>query len=258
MWLNILMSKTEMASDQNLPKDNSEQLTKPIIPNQPDLHETSLPPGAPSSSSKAILSDGGVAEATPTAEKRVLGSGGVPGETGILGNSGNSGKRNHKKTISRFALLGIFNTVLDFFIFNMLRVVTHTPSSQINKVILLNILSATTVATLSFFISRSFVFEQKDTKTHMIIPFIATNLFGIFVLQSLVIKLLLGPLESPAEYLQNLASVWNLPLIQNFTINFFDTNLAKAFATIVTLVWNYTIYNFVIFKFKPTKPVEKS
>lgn len=214
MWLNILMSKPEMAKDQNSPKDNSEQLTKPIIPNQLGLHETSLPSGA-----AAILRE--------------------------------PSKRNHKKTISRFALLGIFNTILDFFIFNMLRVITDTPSSQINKVVLLNIISASTVATFSFFISRSFVFEQKDTKTHMVIPFIATNLFGIFVLQSLVIKLLLGPLESPAEYLQNLASVWHIPVVANFSVNFFDTNMAKLFATVVTLVWNYAIYNFVIFKFKP-------
>lgn len=160
-------------------------------------------------------------------------------------------QRDHKKTISRFAILGVVNTILDFFIFNMLRVVTHTPSSEINKVVIINIISATCVATFSFFVSRSYVFKQKDTKTHMIIPFIATNLFGIFILQSLVIKLLLGPLESPAEFLHNLADVWNIPLVSNFSNNFFDTNLAKLMATVVTLVWNYLIYNFVIFKYIP-------
>lgn len=166
-------------------------------------------------------------------------------------------QRDHKKTISRFAILGVVNTILDFLIFNILRVVTHTPSSQINKVVVINIISATCVATFSFFVSRSYVFKQKDTKTHMIIPFIATNLFGIFVLQSLVIKLLLGPLETPAEFIQNLASIWHIPLVSNFSINFFDTNLAKVFATVVTLVWNYLIYNFVIFKFEPHETVEE-
>ena len=241
------MSKNELVVE-NDQQNTNQQPSEPIITNKPDLHETSSPPDASSTDSKAFFSDEGVAVATPTTEREVLDGGDAPGATGI---SRNSGKRNHKKTISRFALLGIFNTILDFLIFNMLRVATHTPSSQINKVVVLNMISATTVATLSFFISRSFVFEQKDTKTHMIIPFIATNLFGIFVLQSLVIKILLGPLESPAEYLQNLASVWHIPVVQGFTINFFDTNLAKVFATMVTLVWNYAIYNYVIFTFKP-------
>lgn len=192
------MTKPDLVKDQNNLKDNTEQTTTSIIPNQ----------------------------------------------------------RDHKKTISRFALLGVFNTILDFFIFNLLRVVTHTPSSETNKVIVINIVSATCVATFSFFISRSYVFKQKDTKTHMIIPFIATNLFGIFILQSLVIKLLLGPLETPAEYIQNLASIWNIPLVSNFSLNFFDTNLAKAFATLVTLVWNYVIYNYVIFKYRPQKDIK--
>lgn len=130
----------------------------------------------------------------------------------------------------------------------MLRVLTDTQTSQAGKLIALNIISASTVAVLSFYLNRKYVFKNSDVRNSMFIPFLIVTLTGIFILQSLIIGFSLKTLDPLAELLMEIGSV--IPVVKNFTFNFYEANLAKLFATAASMIWNYTLYNKIIFRQK--------
>jgi putative flippase GtrA len=148
--------------------------------------------------------------------------------------------------VSRFAVLGVVNTLLDFVLLNVLRVTTHTQSSQTGRLVVLNIFSASVVALFSFFMNRRYVFRSDDTAHHKAIVFVLVTLFGIFVLQSLVISVGVPLLRPVASWLQGLAA--HVGALDTISINFYETNLAKLLATAVTMVWNYTMYKKAVFQ----------
>jgi len=162
------------------------------------------------------------------------------------GNMKHSVSKLAKHRVSLFAVVGVINTLVDIVLLNILRIATHTTTDQSNKLIVLNLISASTVALLSFYLNRRFVFKAQDTKNHMIVPFLLITLSGIFILQSLVIKFTLHRFDPIAQFFMDLGQ--HLPIIKNFSFNFYEANIAKVCATAASMVWNYTWYQKVIFK----------
>lgn len=160
--------------------------------------------------------------------------------------------------VSLFAVVGVVNTVVDIVLLNILRVATNTTTDQRGKLILLNICSATTVAMLSFYLNRKYVFKAHDTQNHMFVPFLLVTLSSIFILQSLVIAFALQAFDPLAEFSMELVRDLHIPVFQNFSFNFYEANIAKVFATAFSMVWNFVWYNKVIFKKKPTGTARKS
>ena len=154
-------------------------------------------------------------------------------------------KRVAKHKVSRFAVIGIINTLTDIVLLNILRVATHTESNQPMKLIILNIVSASSVAILSFYLNRKYVFKTSDVRNHMFIPFLAITLASIFILQSLVISFALHSFDPVAEFLMNIGSY--LPIVKCFSFNFYETNVAKICATFASMIWNYVLYNRFVF-----------
>jgi len=144
----------------------------------------------------------------------------------------------------------VVNTLLDLVLLNILRILTHTTSDQARKLVLLNILSASSVAVFSFFMNKKFVFQKEDTHHTKVWLFILVTLSGIFILQSLVISISLPLVRPLADFIQSVCISLHLPLLSNATSNFYTSNIAKIIATAVTMVWNYTLYKKIIFKAK--------
>jgi putative flippase GtrA len=159
-----------------------------------------------------------------------------------------------KHRVNRFGILGAVNTLLDIILLNILRITTHTLSTQTRKLVVLNIISASTVAVFSFFMNKKYVFQKQDTHHTKVWLFIAVTLSGIFILQSLVIGASL-PLVAPfAEFLKTICVDLKLPILSKANISFFSSNLAKVIATVVTMIWNYTLYKKLIFEESRTMP----
>lgn len=158
--------------------------------------------------------------------------------------------------VSLFAYIGVINTIADIVLLNILRVITHTTSDQASQLIVLNLISAGTIAVMSFFLNRRYVFKSKHTKNQMIVPFMLVTLSGIFVLQSIVIAFALRVFDPLANFLMETVQQLGLPVFQNFTFNFYEANLAKVCATAASMVWNYSLYKKIVFK--PHTPVQKT
>lgn len=129
---------------------------------------------------------------------------------------------------TRFIIVGTMNTLIDFGLLFILKTL-GLPA------IPANIISTGTAFCFSFLASKKYTFKTTDTNTtRELILFIIVTLFGLWVLQTLVIKLCVTLLDSTA-------------LSDNTSLL-----IAKIVATLVSLTWNYVLYSRVVFR--PVEP----
>ena len=143
--------------------------------------------------------------------------------------------------ISRFGIVGIFNTLLDFAIFNALS----------SKMIRLSKIKANTVSTtvamiFSFFVNRNFVFYGHDNELMQAVLFFTVTAFGLYVLQNGIIYLLAERWSWPGRVTARLTRSHHIPLESDFVLK----NGAKVVGTVVSLVWNYVLYGRIVFNAK--------
>jgi putative flippase GtrA len=129
----------------------------------------------------------------------------------------------NSRQVGRFGLVGIINTAIDFGVLFILKFLGL-------PVGLANIISTSTAFSFSFFANRRYTFKPTGTNImrEMLLFFIVT-LFGLWVLQTLVIQLSLPAFSA-------LTGQTDMGLL-----------LAKLLATCVSLVWNYILYAKLVF-----------
>ena len=124
----------------------------------------------------------------------------------------------------RFGAVGAVNTMLDF---GLLLALTSFGLPTVGA----NVVSSTTAFIFSFFANKRFTFQTSGTNIRReIVLFVLVTLFGLWVLQSVVIAL-------------------SVPLLVSFQINnSIALIVGKLIATVVSLTWNYLLYSKVVFK----------
>ena len=144
-------------------------------------------------------------------------------EANKLKTASKQNKASTKKPL-RFIIVGISNTVLDFVLMNIMRLVG------------LNLIAANTISTgtamvYSFFMNKKWTFRNagKNYLRQVILFFIFT-IIGIWVIQN--------------------GFIWLInTYIPHFGLS--DTifaNAAKLIASVPSLIWNYLTYNFIVFR----------
>ena len=130
----------------------------------------------------------------------------------------------------RFALVGGINTLIDFgllFAFSSLWGIPRGFS---------NILSTSVAFIFSFFANKRYTFKStdKDNIVREMVLFAVVTLFGLWIIQSLIIHSL-------------------TPFIASFGLSDeLSLFVAKLVATVASLIWNYILYSKVVFKSKST------
>lgn len=129
----------------------------------------------------------------------------------------------NKDEKARFIAVGGANTLIDFSLLFILKGLGLPTISA-------NMLSTTAAFCFSFFANKKYTFKTMNTNIKRELTlFIVVTLFGLWVLQTIVI------------YLLTTAIGTRLPVLTSLFI-------AKLCAIIVSLVWNYTLYSRVVFK----------
>jgi putative flippase GtrA len=137
-----------------------------------------------------------------------------------------------------FSAIGVFNTLVDIAIYIFVYDKSH------------NLIVANTVATTagligSYILNSKLTFQTKTWTTKTVVSFVVVTVFGLWVLQTGTIELLSHFLTRiPEHYWQVLGPIEKLS----------KQLVPKLLATAVTLVWNYSWYNKVIFKDDPSVP----
>jgi putative flippase GtrA len=140
----------------------------------------------------------------------------------------------NKEQKLRFILVGGVNTALDFGLLFILK-------SLGLPVITANLISTSTAFCFSYFANKKYTFKTTDVNIKReVILFIVVTLFGLWVLQTIVIQVVSAAL-----------SATGLPSTLMLL-------LAKIVATIVSLVWNYVLYSRLVFSSRttPTDPTK--
>lgn len=126
--------------------------------------------------------------------------------------------------IGRFAIVGTINTAIDF---GLLFLLTFLGFPKIAA----NTVSTGSAFVFSFFANKKYTFKSTNKNIkYEIISFIIITLFGLWVLQNGIIWLI-------TPLIKNIVSQEQLALFA-----------AKLLATAVSLVWNYCLYDKVVFK----------
>ena len=128
--------------------------------------------------------------------------------------------------IAKFALVGVSNTAIDFGVLNLLAGITSTFGGF--GIAAINIFSFLTALFNSYFWNKTWTFDSK--KKNRFLPFFVVTLVGIFI---------------------NTATVYiltNLVLPTVVADERLRPNVAKVFATALSMVWNFLGYKILVFK----------
>lgn len=148
--------------------------------------------------------------------------------------------------VTRFAAVGVFNTLFDIAILNTLVFGGHV------AYVAANLVSASISMTVSYFLNHHVVFRSGENHTfRKFAHFFAVTGLGILGIQSLVLYAvthLLGPHPAGvANFMQTLH-------LSHLSVRAFELNVGKIAAVLTAMTWNFTIYHFVIFKKPDEKP----
>lgn len=140
--------------------------------------------------------------------------------------------------VGKFGLVGILNTLIDFVGYNILSSVFGL------SLVLSNIMSTSVAMMFSFTANKQVVFRKdKGSTPKQAIIFFAVTAFGLYVIQTGVIKLLTDIWLTPISLVLACTHALNIANHDQFIIK----NSAKAIATVLSLTWNYIMYKKVVF-----------
>ncbi len=144
------------------------------------------------------------------------------------------------KRAGRFGLVGIFNTLLDFFLFNALTKFFGFGLIPANAV------STTVAMVMSFTLNKRLVFKS-DSGSLLIqaLTFFATTAVGLYVIQNGIIHFLTDVWTAPLWIGVEIVRGLGIPF---FSDAFYINNGAKAIATVASLAWNYLLYRSLVFR----------
>lgn len=128
--------------------------------------------------------------------------------------------------IAKFALVGVSNTAIDFGVLNLLAGVTSTFGGF--GIAAINIFSFLSALLNSYFWNKTWTFGSK--KKNRFLPFFVVTLIGITI-------------NTAAVYL---LATFVLPALVESEI--LRPNIAKVFATALSMVWNFLGYRLIVFK----------
>ena len=134
------------------------------------------------------------------------------------------------KQFVKFFVVGIINTAIDFLVLNTEMLLTGITSGP--YMLLLNSISFSVATVNSFFMNKRWTFEDKENKQSGVkfSQFLIVSVIGITINGGIVyaITSFTNPLFGMSPQL------W--------------ANVAKLFATVVSLIWNFLGYKFIVFK----------
>lgn len=149
-------------------------------------------------------------------------------------------KKLWESKVTRFATVGVFNTLFDLSMLNFLAFVVHLPY------LVANLISASISMTVSYFLNHHIVFRHKEEHSlKKFVYFFAITGTGILAIQSIVIYVVMQILTPHYNTVNQLIHDTHL---EQFSVHAFDLNIAKIIAVLVTMTWNFLLYRFLVFK----------
>lgn len=142
-----------------------------------------------------------------------------------------------RSRVGAFAVSGAINTMVDFLVLNAGLILFGLP------LLIANVISVSAALCVSYFLNNNWVFKGHKTGSNSVLLFIGITLFGVYILQSIVILVLSGDRTVIAQGIQ-----YSLGLAGLESGGFIEANIAKILATVVSSIWNFLMYRRFVFK----------
>jgi putative flippase GtrA len=143
--------------------------------------------------------------------------------------------------LTRFVMVGIFNTCFDLSIFNSLVFFLKLPP------LVANLISASIGISVSYFLNHYFVFRHKHPPSYArFFYFLTITGIGIVAVQSLSIILVTHLLGEKDNFIVSAVQHLN----PSMTAKYVNLNFAKLCAVLIAMWWNFCLYHFIVFKKK--------
>ncbi len=155
----------------------------------------------------------------------------------------------HALQVSRFAVVGVANTLVDYVIFVGLTKVFHL---SLDSVWIAKVISGTVAMTLSFFLNRRWVFGARGHAPvhHQAARFFTATAIGVYGIGVPVTQLFARVYQGPGRWLHDVLGHLGLtsaaPSV--FTEAFATKTAAFAIATCCSMVFNFLAYRYWVFR----------
>ena len=140
--------------------------------------------------------------------------------------------------VTLFSLVGIFNTALDFIIYNLLtKKIPRIPAN----------ICSTSVAMVFSFTANFFVFQPTELNTaDQATKFIVVTAISLYLIQNLAIYSTTNIWTRPSETVYALTRKFDVT--KNYSESFISKNTVKLVATGCSLTWNFLWYRFYVYQ----------
>jgi putative flippase GtrA len=167
----------------------------------------------------------------------------------------NSGRDwRHALQASRFATVGVLNTLVDYVLFVGITKVFHL---SLDSVWIAKVISGTVAMTCSFLLNRRWVFGARGHAPvhHQAARFFAATAVGVYAIGVPVTQLFSHTYQGPGRWLYSVLGHLGLtgaaPSV--FTDAFATKTAAFAIATCCSMVFNFLAYRYWVFRAQPAE-----
>jgi putative flippase GtrA len=145
--------------------------------------------------------------------------------------------------VSKFGLVGILNTLIDLVIFNLIRKFTKL------KTVSASYISSTIAMINSYVLNKYWTFQSANSGLSAAgeaAKFFFSTIIGIWVIHNGLVWILSEKFTLPSKIAFCITS--HLPILKKLNKKFVYDNTAKVFGIAGSLVWNFILYKFWVFK----------
>jgi len=144
--------------------------------------------------------------------------------------------------VTRFGLVGVLNTLVDYVVFITLTTAFAIPLS---RVWVAKYASSAIAMAISFALNRRFVFRAKQgAVAGQAFRFVTATVIGVFVIQNLLTQFFASVFQYPGTGVHRLLEAVGLAPPEKFTIE----TVAFALGTVASLIWNFVAYKYWAFR----------
>lgn len=144
--------------------------------------------------------------------------------------------------ISKFAFVGVINTLIDLVIFNLLRRFTKL------RAVSASYISSTVAMINSYVLNKYWTFSSNGGSGQFseATKFFFSTIIGMYVIHNGLVWLLTEKFTWPVKFAY--AIIKKLPVLNKLSEKFVHDNVAKMVGIAGSLVWNFLLYKFWVFK----------
>lgn len=148
-----------------------------------------------------------------------------------------------KRRLFSFGMVGVFNTLLNITLFNVLVIAGV-------DIGIANFISICVSIAIAFILSNHIVFSDRkgqDQTRSKFFKFIVVNIFTLFVVHQIVLLYFAYTFTLPGEMVYEFVTNW---LDWDLSKVFIEANVSKAIAVLVSMAASYVLYDKFVFKNK--------